>query len=88
MIVAILWEGHKNEQFFLDEDGNFLNLQQLMNRALHPDYEHGVPESMQNDDSRIVVNTPNHRKRASDANASILDRSDLKLIPSNSQEND
>jgi hypothetical protein len=26
MIVAILWEGHKNERFFLDEDGNFLNL--------------------------------------------------------------
>lgn len=25
MIVAILWEGHKNERFFLDEDGNYLN---------------------------------------------------------------
>lgn len=54
-----------------------------MNRALHPDYEHGIPDSNLNEDSRIV-GTPNHRKRASDANASILDRSDLKLIPQNS----
>ena len=30
MIVAILWEGHKNERFFLDEDGNYLNFNQMV----------------------------------------------------------
>lgn len=57
MIVAILWEGHKNERFFLDEDGHLLNLNQMINRALHPEYENGIPDS-QNDESRIVAATP------------------------------
>jgi hypothetical protein len=67
MIVAILWEGHKNERFFLDEDGNLLNLNQMISRALHPDYENGIPDS-QNDDSRVVAATPNLRKDASELN--------------------
>jgi hypothetical protein len=53
----------------------------MITRALHPEYENGIPDS-QVDESRIVAVTPNQRKAVSDMNQSILDRSDLKLVQS------
>lgn len=73
MVIMIIWEAQKNERYFQDNEGHFINFNQAMQRMLNPELE-----------SKLIEHTPqkgNERTKSKSAlNQSAFEKSDVKLM--------